>query len=63
MGNAQSTQVYRRLAKEIPPVTDMGYDSTVGYADKGFKAFADERDREQFICTSILVLLPQAIEW
>ena len=56
MGNQQSGMVYQTLEKEIPPVKEMGYDSAHGYMDKGPKIFADDKDREQFICMSDLAV-------
>ena len=52
MGNAQSGFIYRKLSRELPPLKQMGHDDNWNYKDMGMKVFADEKDREQFICKS-----------
>ncbi len=56
MGNVQSGLVYRKLAKEIPPVKTMGHDDNWNYTNVGWKVFEDDRDREQFICRLFLAM-------
>ncbi|KAK3723470.1 hypothetical protein LTR37_001722 [Vermiconidia calcicola] len=58
MGNAQSggSMVYRKLAKELPPVKKMVMnDDYYTYTDVGMKVFVDDKDREQFIYGVIAV--------
>ncbi len=49
MGNAQSGMAYRKLAKELPPVKQMGHTENWDYQDLGMKVFQDTKDRDQFI--------------
>lgn len=45
MGNAQSNIVFRKLSKELP-------NNYWKYTEAGKSVFADDDDREQFICRS-----------
>lgn len=53
MGNAASKNLeHRKLAEQLPPVKKMEYDSNWLSVDNGMKVFADDKDKEQFVCTS-----------
>ena len=52
MGNSQSGLVYRKLSKELPTTSNMGYNDSYEWKQIGIKAFENEKDREQFICMS-----------
>lgn len=59
MGNAASKYTaYDKLDAELPVAKKMEYDENYLRVDKSLKVFADDKDREQFICTAIDPFFP-----
>lgn len=54
MGKSKSEAAFKKLSKEMPPATKMGWDDNWDYKDVGMKVFADDKDRDQFIRESCL---------
>ena len=49
MGKSKTEAAFKKLSKELPPTSKMGWDDNWDYKDLGMKLFEDDKDRDQFI--------------